>query len=111
MEGCYMLGSLPYTMRSPSIISIIVFGFGGIVVTYIHTRLTKLENVVMDRCIDIEKLGKMVESTNEAMATAQENNRNMLEWIRQDNRAMWTRIEKSLSELQAQVCKVEKSQK
>jgi len=90
------LENLPYEMRLPSIISIIIFSFGGVIITYLHTRLARVEKIVMDTCIDVERIGELIEAS-------EKNSREMMEWIRTDNQATWSRVEKSLAEIRTQL--------
>lgn len=91
-----MLENLPYEMRLPSIISIIMFSFGGIIITYLHTRLARVEKIVMDTCVDVERIEELI-------INSEKNNREMMEWIRTDNQATWNRVEKSLAEIRKQL--------
>lgn len=72
---------------------------------YFYIRLTRLETLVADRCLDIERLGEMVESIKKMMESIKEDNRKTIDWIREDSRANWGRIEKSLAEIRSRLYK------
>lgn len=98
-----MLEWIPIELRAMSVLSAILFGFGGIVGWYLHERLTSLEKIVTDKSIDIERLSEMCMNTEKAVESIKDDNRKMIGWIRDDNKANSSRIEKSLSEIRSQL--------
>jgi len=90
-------------MRGISIVSVVLFTGCGIIMGYLYARLTHLETLVADRCLDIERLGEMSESTEKMMESIKEDNRKMIDWIREDSRANWSRVEKSLAEIRSRL--------
>ena len=90
-------------MRAMSVLSAILFCFGGIAGWYLHGRLATLEKTVTDRSKDITRLTEMCGNTEKAVESIKEDNRKMIGWIRDDNNANSSRIEKSLAEIRAQL--------
>jgi len=70
---------------------------------YFYARLTRLETLVADRCLDIERLGEMAENTEKMMESIKDGNHEMVDRIREDSRANWSRVEKSLAEIRKQL--------
>ncbi|MCD6163462.1 MAG: hypothetical protein J7K40_13760 [candidate division Zixibacteria bacterium] len=90
-------------MRGISIISAIIFSFGSIVIWCFHHRVSKLEEIVMDRCNEIDRLGEMTENLEELVESIKADNQRMIEWIRDDNKTTYGRIEKSLAEIRTKM--------
>jgi len=90
---------IPIEMHAMSVLSAILFSFGGLVGWYMHSRLAALEETVSDRSLDIKKLSEMCENTEKAIASIKVDNRLMIGWVRNDNKENWNRIEESLAEI------------
>jgi hypothetical protein len=94
---------IPIEMRGLSIISAIMFTFGAIIIWFFYARVSKLEDVVMDKCSEIDRLGEMTENLEALVDDIKANNRQMIEWVRDDNKTTYNRIEKSLGEIRTKM--------
>ena len=100
-----MLEWIPIELHPMSVLSAILFFFGGTVVWYMHERITTLEKTVTERSIDIEKLTEMCANNEKLVESIKEDNRKMITWVREDNAKGLSRIEKSLAEIRNQLYK------
>ena len=98
-----MLEWIPIEMHAMSVLSAILFGFGAIIGWYLHERIATLENTVVEKSIEIERLAEMCANTEKAVSSIKEDNRKMINWIREDNKASASRIEKSLAEIRGRL--------
>jgi biopolymer transport protein ExbB/TolQ len=98
-----MLEWLPVEMRAMSVLSAILFFFGGIILLFFHRRVNKIDNRVFDKSLDIEKLSEMCANTEKAVESIKEDNRKMIDWIREDSKTNWSRVEKSLAEIRGRL--------
>jgi len=94
---------VPIEMRGISIISAIIFSFGSIVIWCFYHRVSRLEEIVMDRSNEIDRLGEMTENLEELVESIKADNQRMIEWIRDDNKTTYGRIEKSLAEIRTKM--------
>jgi len=97
---------IPIEMRGISIISAIMFTFGAIIIWCFYHRVSKLEDIVMDRCSEIDRLGEMTENLEDLVESIKADNREMIGWVRDDNKMNYTQIEKSLAEIRTKMYKV-----
>ena len=98
-----MLEWIPIEMRAMSVLSSILFFFGGIAVVYLHWRVYKLDRTVFNKSLDIEKLTEMCANTEKAVESIKEDNRMMIGLVREDNKNNLSRIEKSLAEIRGRL--------
>ena len=100
-----MLEWIPVEMRAMSVLSAILFFFGGIVLVYLHWRVNNLDKTVFNKSLDIEKLTEMCANTEKAVESIPEDNRKMIGWIRDDNQATMKRVDAGLAEIRKQLYK------
>lgn len=98
-----MFDWMPIELRAMSVLSAILFTFGGIVGWYMHGRLSTLEKVMMVKSVDIERLTAMCAGTERAVESIKDDNRKMITWIRDDNRATMKRVDEGLLEIRKQL--------
>jgi hypothetical protein len=98
-----MLEWIPVEMRAMSVLSAILFFFGGIVLVYLHWRVNNLDKTVFNKSLDIEKLTEMCANTEKAVESIKEDNRKMIGWIRDDNKTNLGRIDKNLAAINKQL--------
>ena len=94
---------IPVEMRAMSVLSAILFFFGGVILLFLHRRVNKIDNVVFDKSLDIEKLTEMCANTEKAVESIKEDNRMMIGLVREDNKVNLSRIEKSLAEIRGRL--------
>lgn len=90
---------IPVEMRCPSVITVLLFAVGVPLIWYLHRRVVGLENVVMARCIDIERLAEVAENLERMIQSIKDDNQRTVSWIREENTAQWSRIEKNIAEI------------
>ena len=100
-----MLEWIPVEMRAMSVLSAILFGFGGIAGWYLHGRLATLEKTVTDRSKDITRLTETCMNTGKAVESIKEDNRMMIGLVREDNKTNLGRIDKNLAAINKQLYK------
>lgn len=83
---------IPFEMRCPSVITVLLFTIGVPLFWYLHRRITSLEKVVVARCIDIEKLGVIASNLE-----------GMIQSIKDDNRHLGDRIENTIAEMRKEI--------
>lgn len=98
-----LLGWMPIEMRAMSILSAILFFFGGIAVCYLHSRLNKVDRVVVNKSLDIKKLTEMCANNEKMVESIKEDNRKMIGWIRDDNKATMKHVDVGLAEIRKQL--------
>jgi predicted Holliday junction resolvase-like endonuclease len=98
-----VLDLIPVEMRCPSVITILLFAIGASIVWYLHRRINSLETVVVARCIDIEKLGVVADNLEKMIRSNNDDNRQTIAWIREENTALGDRIEKDIAEMRKEI--------
>lgn len=99
------LGALPIEMRSMSVISFVLFSVGIIALGLFYQRVLALEAIVMKRTTEIERLAEMIENIEETLKSFKDDNRQTIEWVREDIRSYTSRVEKSLAEVRGRMYK------
>jgi hypothetical protein len=106
-DGRMVFDLIPGEMRFPSVVTILLFAISMMVATpmvlYFHRRMNSLEKIVVDRCIDIEKLGVVADNLEKMIQSIKDDNRQTSEWIRQENTALGDRIEKDISDMRKEI--------
>ena len=97
------LTPIPVEMRAMSVASFILFAVGATVITYLHTRMTRTEQIVADKCVDIKRLEEMMKDSEKTIKIIRTENHQFIDWVREDNTTRWDRIEDSLSEIREQL--------
>jgi len=72
---------------------------------YLHRKITNLEDIVIARCIDIEKIGELVNNLEDMTKSIKDDNRRTIDWIRDENSAQWERVEKNMAEIRQKLYK------
>ena len=98
-----MFSWIPIEMRAMSVLSAILFFFGGIAVGYLYSRLNRIDRTVVEKTVSIEGLTEMCKNTEKAVESIKEDNRMMIGWIRDDNRATMKHVDVGLSEIRKQL--------
>lgn len=98
-----MLEWLPIEYEGVSVISAVIFTGFGIAMGYMYARLTKLETQFVSTCLDVARLDEMSENIEKMVGSMKTDNHEMLDWIREDSKVNWNRIEKRLDAIQKQL--------
>jgi len=99
------LEAVPVEMRAMSVISFVLFSVGAVVVYVFYQKLMALECVVTKRSTEIERLTEMIENVEETLKSLKDDNRQHIEWVREDIRGYTNRVEKSLAEVRGKMYK------
>lgn len=94
---------IPVEMRAMSVTSFILFSVGSGIIVYMHLRIMRIEQILEDRCIDIERLEEMMNSTEKSIKSMSDENHKFIDWIKDDNTSRWDRIENDMSEIRKQL--------
>lgn len=94
---------IPIEMRGISVISAIMFAFGSVIICCFYSRVSRLEDILMERCTEIDRLGEMTENLENLVDAIKADNRQLIEWVRDDNKVNYNRIEKSLAEIRTKM--------
>lgn len=99
---------LPIEYEGISVISAVIFTGFGVAMGYLYARLAKLETQVVTTCLDVVRLDEMSENIEKMVGSMKTDNHELMDWIRQDSKENWNRIDKRLSDIQKQLYKGDK---
>ena len=103
-----MFDWLPIEYEGVSIISALIFTGFGIATGYLYARLTKLETTVVKIGLNMAQVNEMSGNTEMMVESLKADTHELFDWIREDNKANWTRIDKRLSDIQKQLYRGDK---
>ena len=98
-----MLEWIPIELRPMSVLSLILFFFGGVIIGYLYSRVNRIDRTVNEKTVTIERLSEMCENTEKLVVSIKDDNRKMIGWIREDTKATMKHIDDGLSEIRAQL--------
>jgi len=90
-------------MRGASIVSFIMICMLAIIVRCFYNRVSKLEEVVADRSVDIARLEDAIKTLKDAIDSLKNDNQQLLEWVRSDIKECTVRIDKSMAEIRRNI--------
>lgn len=99
------LEAIPIEMRAMSVISFILFSVCTVVLWMFYQKVTSLEEIVMQRSTEIERLAEMMENIEETLKSLKDDNRQHIDWVREDIKGYSNRVERSLAEIRGQIYK------
>jgi hypothetical protein len=94
-----VLDLIPVEIRCPSVITVLLFAIGAPLLWYFHRRICSLETVVIERCIDIEKLAQIANDLEKMIVSIKSDNRQTVDWICRENTERGKRVEKDIAEI------------
>jgi hypothetical protein len=99
------LEALPIEMRSMSVISFILFSVVVVALGLFYQKIMSLETVVMKRSTEIERLAEMIGNIEDTLKSLKDDNRQHIDWVREDIKGYTNRVERSLAEIRGQIYK------
>jgi len=98
-----MFEIIPTEMRLPSVITVLLFAISAPLLWYLYRRIASLETVVVARCIDIEKLGVVADNLEKMILSNNDDNRQTIAWIREENATLGDRIENNIAGMRKEI--------
>jgi len=95
--------ALPIEMRGASIVSFIMICMLVISLRCFYNRVTRLENIVADRSVDIARLEDAIKTLKDAIDSLKSDNQQLLEWVRSDVKECTVRIDKAMAEIKRNI--------